>query len=341
MKFSSLRKVFLRFLYPSIAFVFLASAFFWPGGLDPLHLFELIWTGSLGDGYAISETLVKATPILWCALAVAIPAQLGLVSIGAEGQMYLGAIGGFTFVIAFPHQTSSIMIPGMIACAGIAGGCWGFVPGWLKAKLDLNETVLSLLLNFVAIDLLDYLIHGPWLAPDSGNWPKTVPFPKDAVLAPLFTGYRVHYGLLGALFVAFALYFIARWSRWGVISEVLRHNPGLAPQIGVKYRRWVIVLMAVGGVLAGIGGIGEASAVQSRLESHFLSSYGLSGYLVTWLSQHHFLRILPFSVLVAVLLSAADGLQLSAQLPASTALILQGILFISVVAFGAWKREAV
>jgi simple sugar transport system permease protein len=319
-------------------FVVVAGAFFWPSGLSPYQLFVMLATGAFGSDYAFSETLVKATPILWCALAVAVPAQLGLLSLGAEGQMYMGAISGGGLVLALRNEPGWVLIPGMLLCGAVAGGIWGAIPGWFKTRLNISEVIVSMLLNFIAIDILDYLIHGPWKAPHSSNWPETASFPDAAILPPVLSAYRVHVGLIGALVMTAAFYFIFRWTRWGLISRVLMSNPHLAAQVGVSHSKWIMLLLAGGGALAGIGGMAEASAIQNRLETQFLPGYGLNGFLVAWLAGHDFRWIVPLSLVMAAILSLADTLQLSAQFPASSALILQGFFFISVLAFN-WARK--
>ena len=325
-------------LLAGASFVALAGLFFWPIGLPPWQLFGLVWQGAFGDGYALSETLVKATPVLWCAIAVAIPAQLGLISIGAEGQMYVGAIAGAGWVFMTATVSPPMVLIGMLFWGALGGFVWGFVPGWMRAKLNINETLVSLLLNFVAVDILDYLIHGPWKAPEATNWPQSVTFPECTVLPSIVEGYRTHVGLIAAALLSVLLYFFFAKTRWGLITEVLRHNPRLARTCGVSLERYLIVLMAAGGLVAGLGGISEAAAIQTRLESHFLPGYGLSGYLVSWLAHHDFRWLFPLSVMMGAILSSADVLQLSAHLPSSAALILQGLLFGVLVAAGRFQK---
>ncbi len=324
----------------ALGFIIITAIFFWSSMGSPLEFFQVLLKGAFADGYAISETLVKATPVLWCALAVAVPAKLGLVSIGAEGQMYAGSLVGAGYALFAPHQPAWILLPMMALLAAAGGGAWGALAGVLKARFSINETVISMLLNFVAVDLVDYLIHGPWMAADSGNWPQTASFPEAAILPAINHNYRTHVGLLVAIPVAVMIGIIFKRTRWGLEIQLLHSNPRIAPQAGLNYSRYIIGLMAVGGMLAGLGGIGEASAIQNRLESHFLPSYGLSGYLVAWLAGHDFFWIIPLSIGMGAILTSADTLQLFAKLPASSALILQGILFSCCVGFMARGREA-
>jgi simple sugar transport system permease protein len=301
--------------------------------------FAMLVKGAFGDGYAFSETLVKATPTLWCALAVAVPAQLGLISIGAEGQMYAGAIGGGGLVLLLPHQSSWVLLPLMLACGAAGGAAWASVAGSLKARFGINETVVSMLQNFIAINLLEYLIHGPWMAPNSGNWPQTAEFPSAAVLPPIVSGLRTHVGLFGAVAAAGVLWFIAGKTRWGLSVKVLMSNPKVAGQAGLNHAAYIVGAMAIGGGLAGLGGIMEASAVQNRLESGFLQGYGISGYLVSWLAGHDFRWIVPMSLVMGAILTTADTLQLSAGLPASSAMILQGVLFACILGWTSYARS--
>jgi len=286
-----------------VTFVAVTALLFGRATPSVTGFFAMLWKGAFGDGYALSETLVKATPTLWCALAVAVPAQLGLVSIGAEGQMYAGAIAGAGAVFLFPHQPAWLLLPLMLAAAALSGGCWGSAAGWLKARFGINETVVSMLQNFIAINLLEYLIHGPWIAANSGNWPETAEFPQAAILPPIVAGLRTHVGIFGAVAAAAALWFVARHTR------------------------------------SGLGGIMEASAVQNRLESAFLQGYGISGYLVSWLAGHDFLLIVPMALVMGAILTSADTLQLNAALPASSAIIIQGVLFTCILGWTSFVRS--
>ncbi len=339
MKLSAVLVSFRTWILAIVSFAGLCLLFFWPAGLPPMQLFTLIWQGSFGDPYAVSETLVKATPILWCAMAIAIPAQLGLISIGAEGQMYMGAIFGAAWIFLTMSAPPFVIIPGMLFFGAAGGFAWGMIPGFLKAKVNINETLVSLLLNFVAVDLLDYLIHGPWKAPEATNWPQTVAFPDATVLPAIEPGYRTHVGLIAAILASLLLHFLFSKTRWGLITRVLNNNPRLAPQCGVNLSLYIMVLMGAGGLVAGLGGIGEAAAIQNRLESHFLPGFGLSGYLVSWLARHDFRWLLPLSVMMGAILASADALQLSAHLPSSSALILQGFLFGVLVAVGRLRKR--
>jgi simple sugar transport system permease protein len=311
-----------------ILFVLFISLFFKISGQSPLPLLEKLINAAFGSPYSWSETLVKTTPILLCAIATALPARLGLISVGAEGQMYVGALVGTAPVLAFLQQPVWVVLPLMLLGAGLGGALWSGIPGWLKARMGVNETISTLLLNYVAILLVNFAVYGPWKDPASLGWPATVSFP-DAAKLPTFFNTRVHLGLVIGIGIALLFHVLLTYSRWGLELRVMRSNRKVSTAAGLKYGRTVIWVMAIAGSIAGLAGIFEASMIQGRLQSDLSVSYGLSGFLVAWLAGQDFVSILLISLLVGGLSASADALQLFAQFPSSSALVMQGLLFTS------------
>lgn len=323
-----------------VGFVLVTMAFFAVNGRAPLNLFIEMVKGGFGDGYSFSETLVKTSPILLTALAIALPARLGLISVGAEGQLYLGALFGTGAVLLAFDQPGWLLMPLMLAGAMLGGALWGAIPGLMKTRLGVNETISTLLLNYVGILLVSFVVHGPWKNPDSLGWPATVEFPEGAIL-PQFFDTRVHMGLIFGIVAAVILHILVTHSRWGLSLQVSRSNPRVGATAGISYEKNVLVVMAIGGLLAGLAGIAEASVIQNRLQDGLATGYGLTGFLVAWLAGQHFLRIIPLSILMGGLMASADSLQLYAQLPKASADILQALLFIIVLAVGGlWYRRS-
>lgn len=323
-----------------IGFVLVTMAFFAINGRAPLNLFIEMVKGGFGDGYSFSETLVKTSPILLTALAIALPARLGLISVGAEGQLYLGALFGTGAVLLAFDQPGWLLMPLMLAGAMLGGALWGAIPGLMKTRLGVNETISTLLLNYVGILLVSFVVHGPWKNPDSLGWPATVEFPEGAIL-PQFFDTRVHMGLIFGIVAAVILHVLVTHSRWGLSLQVSRSNPRVGATAGISYEKNVLIVMAIGGLLAGLAGIAEASVIQNRLQDGLATGYGLTGFLVAWLAGQHFLRIIPLSILMGGLMASADSLQLYAQLPKASADILQALLFIIVLAVGGlWYRRS-
>jgi general nucleoside transport system permease protein len=323
-------------LVPALAmigiFFLAAAAFFVIIGKPPLATFTDMVMFAVGDSYSLSETLVKTTPILLCALATLLPARLGLVSVGAEGQLFMGAIFGTAVMLAWRNAPMALLVPAMLA-GGIAGGAiWGLVPGVLRGRLDVNETITTLLLNYVAALLVNALVYGPWKDPGNLGWPATIAFPTASL--GTFFGTRVHAGLLFALVIAAVLGVVLARSRWGLELAILRGNAKVGRMIGLSFSRQAMVVMALGGAFGGLAGICETAAIQGRLQPGISVGYGLTGFLVAWLSGHNPVVAIPVSFLVGGLIAAGDSLQLFAKVPAASATILQGLLFATALAVG-------
>jgi simple sugar transport system permease protein len=326
-------------LAAALGFFALGSIFFLLVGQPPLATFAAMLKGAFGDGYSISETLVKVAPILICATAAALPARLGLISVGGEGQFYFGAMLGTGFVLAFPGSPTWVMLPGMLMAAAAGGALWGLVPAFLKARLSVNETITTLLLNYVAALLVDFLVYGPWKDPNNLGWPATISFPAAAKIPALF-GTRAHLGIVIGVAAALTLHALTARTRWGMSLRLLRSNRKVAEGIGLRFGRQALLVVCLGGMLAGMAGICETSAIQGRLQSGISNGMGFSGFLAAWMAGQDFLRILPLSLLLGGLLASADSLQMIAGLPSSASLVLQGLLFACVLAAGRLRKGA-
>ncbi len=314
-----------------VAFLIAANIFFLAIGRPPFATLGQMVLYAFGDSYSLSESLVKATPILLCALATILPAKLGLITVGGEGQLYFGALTGTAVVVSYPGGPFWLLLPAMLI-AGIAGGAlWSAFAGALRARCSVNETISTLLLNYVAVLLVNFAVYGAWKDPASLGWPATIQFPKGAVVPALF-GTRVHAGLLVAIAVAILLHVAVTYTRWGIELRVLAGNRKVGAMVGLRFTRQAILVMALGGALAGFAGICETSAIQGRLQSGISVGYGLTGFLVAWLSGQNFLRAIPIAILIGGLIAAGDALQLYAKIPSDSATILQGLLFVAALA---------
>ncbi len=321
-----------------LVFLALASGFFLLIGHSPGTMFFEIAHAAAGSTYAIGESLLRATPILLCALATLVPARLGLISVGAEGQFYMGAIAGTGVMLAWSGPPE-LLLPAVLL-GGMAGGAaWALVPALLRNAAGVNETIATLMLNYVAALAVTWLVYGAWKSPQSQGWPATIEFPAVAQL-PTLADSRVHAGLLVALAVAALLHVLLDRTRWGLGLDVLCSNPQLEAVTGLSLGRNVLVTMAIGGALAGLAGIAETSVVQGRLQPDLSQGAGLSGFLVAWLAGNRVGRTVWLSLLVGALLASGDGLQMSAGVPSSVTLVVQGLLFVAVLGVPARWRHA-
>jgi general nucleoside transport system permease protein len=318
--------------FPGVLFLLVCGSFFILVGKSPFVLFPTIFGAAFGSTYAWTETLLKTAPILLCAIATVLPAKLGLISVGAEGQFYLGALIGTVPVLALSQAPQWVLMPLMVICAALGGALWAGLTGLLKARLEVNETISTLLLNYVAILLLNYAVYGPWKDPSNLGWPATAPFP-DAAKLPTIGSSRLHLGLGIGLLAALFLYGLLTRSRWGLSLQLLQSNQKLAQGAGLRFGRQVVLVMVIAGAMAGIAGIAETSMIQGRLQPNLSNGYGLSGFLVAWMAGQHFLKIVPLSILVGGLAASTDSLQLFAGLPSSSAFVMQGILFSCTLAY--------
>lgn len=314
-----------------VLFVVLAALFFLMIGQPPLSTMRDLVTFAFGDGYSLSESLVKATPILFCALAAILPAKLGLISVGGDGQLYLGALLGTGVVLALNDQPAVILMPMMLLGAAVGGAIMALIAGGLRAVFGVNETITTLLLNYVGLLLVNYVVYGPWKDPANLGWPATIAFPDAAVLPFLFDT-RAHAGLIIALGLAILLHVVFGRGRLALQLTVLRDNERVGRMAGLSFARMALITMAIGGAIAGLAGIAEASAIQGRLQPGLSLGYGLTGFLVAWLSGHDFLKAVPLAILIGGLLAAGDTLQLFAKVPAASVIILQGLLFAAMLA---------
>lgn len=309
-----------------LAFVLATLAFFAVLGKPPLAMIVSLVQYAAGDFYSLSQTLAKTAPILLCALAAAVPGRLGLISVGAEGQLHAGAIAGTAVVLLAPGLPVFAMIPVMLLAGAAGGAAYGYIPGLLRARIDINETIVTLVLNYVTVLLVSALVFGPWRDPASQGWPATMKFPPAAVL-PALHGTRIHLGLLLGIVLAIALHLFFTRGKAAQQIRILAGNRKVGETFGLDFGFWVVALMMLGGAMAGLAGIAEVSAIQGRLQPSISLGYGLTGFLVAWLSRHQPLIILPVSLVVGGLVAASDGLQLFAKVPAASAVVLQGLLF--------------
>jgi simple sugar transport system permease protein len=288
-----------------------------------------ILRSGFGDRLGITESLTRAIPLILTALAAAVPARAGLFNIGAEGQLVAGAAGATLVALFWSPSIHAFVLPLMLLVAMVFGALWALIPGMLRGFWNVNEVLVSLMLNYVAILLLEHLVHGPWKDSAALGWPYTAQFPAWAVL-PRFGATNVHLGLLFGVIAALVLFAGDRLTRWGFGLRFIRTNARAAEYGGLRIGVYFALTMAVGGALAALAGAGEASVIQGRLRPGISAGYGYDGFLIAWLARNDFRLIVPVAVVVAALYSGADALQITSALPSSTVDIFIGLLFLSI-----------
>jgi len=333
---TGLRPVTSRVLIPLrlaglTALAFLAvGAFLLLFGRNPIRAYAAIFGGAFGSAYGVSEVVVRAIPLMLCAVATAIPARIGLLNVGAEGQLHAGALAATGGALALGFLPRPVLLPTLVLL-GLAGGAAGaFVPAVLRLVANVNETISTLLLNYVIVLLVEYTVRGPWKDPMSYNWPFTPEFPESARLG-FYGGTRIHAGLWFALVAIALFYLVLRRTRWGYEIRVLGDNPEAAVRAGIRFGGYVLLTMGVGGALAGLAGMAEVCAIQGRLRPGISSGFGYTGFLVSWLALHHPLGIIVMALLLGVLSVGGDMVQISLGLPSSTVSIIMALIFFVVL----------
>jgi general nucleoside transport system permease protein len=305
-------------------------------GVDPLAAFRAIFSTSIfGGPYALSDTSVKATPLLLCGLGCAVAFRARLWNVGAEGQLLLGAwaatgVASFWLPTGVPRP---ILLALMAVAAMAAGGLWGAIAGALRAYLNVSEIISSLMLVYVAQRLLSYFIFGPWSErgfPLTPTFPVAAHLPRLSDLAgrfPSLAGLTVHLGLAVGLLLCLALHLALRRSVWGFELRVLGDSAPAARYIGLQTERQVLWTMALSGALSGLAGMIEVAGVVRRLQDRFSPGYGFVAIAVAWLG-----RLDPWGVLLAALLFAALLVGAKEVQPSGIATMLQGVIMLTVVA---------
>lgn len=295
-------------------------------GNNPIAVYRIMFDGAFGSAYGISETVVKAIPLMLAALAVSLAFRMQLWNIGAEGQFYMGAFGATWVALNYPGWPAYVLLPAMFLAGFLTGGLWGFIPAIPKALFKVNETISTLLFNYIAILWVDYLVYGPWKDPKGMNFPLTAPFSEGAIL-PAFGKSRIHYGLVIAIVIAIILYIILKYTKWGYEIRVSGESQRAASYSGMNVVRNVLLVMFISGGIAGIAGMTEVSGIIQRLQHGISPGYGYTAIIIAWLARLNPWAILVVSFLMGGLLVGGYSLQTSG-LSASIVSMLQGaILF--------------
>jgi general nucleoside transport system permease protein len=294
-------------------------------GKDPLRAYIDTIVYVFGNAYGFSELLVRMIPLLLTAVAVALPTRIGLINVGGEGQLYVGAWLATAGALAFQDWPAIVLLPALTVLGFVGGGLWALIAGLLRALRLVNETISTLLLNYLAPMIVSFFIFGPWRDPESSSYPQSPAF-VDAARLPGLLHTRVNAGLLYAL-VCLVLYWILMTrTYWGLQMRAIGGNPEAARQLGVPVFRIMLAVMFIAGGVAGLAGMVEVTAIQGRLVSELSPGYGFIGFLVSWLAGTRALGIVVMSFLFAVISSAGDILQITQGLPFAVVNILMAVV---------------
>jgi simple sugar transport system permease protein len=297
-------------------------------GKSPLQFFQLLWQGGFGTAFSWQNTLVRAAPLIFTALCVAVPARLGMVIIGGEGALVLGGFMAAAVAIPFIGWASPFLVmPLMFVSAALAGAIWiGFV-GVLRHYRGVNETIASLLLYYIAVAIMNFFVEGALRDPANPNKPSTKTI-GDANMVGDIPGVGVHWGLAVGIVLAIALWVLMNRTKFGFAARITGGNVRAARAQGLPVGRLIVTSCAIAGACAGLAGYFEVAAIQGKANASIAAGYGFTGILVAFLAKQNPLAIIPVSIFLGGIAAAGGLIQRRMGMPDATVQVLMGLMFV-------------
>ena len=300
-------------------------------GKNPLDLYFYMYQGAFGTWFSWQNTLTRAAPLILTALCTALPAQLGMVIIGGEGALLIGALSATSVALAMPWAPPLVVQAAMVCAGVIGGGLWITLSGALRQYRGVNETISSLLLVYIGLAVLNHLVEGLMRDPASLNKPSTREIGAANMIGSI-PGTDVHWGLVFGLVAAFASYILIYHTVFGFAARVAGGNIRAAKIVGLGVNKLILTICFLAGGAAGLAGMIEVAAVQGRTNANLAAGYGFTGILVAFLARHNPLAIIPVAILLGGISASGGLLQRRLGLPDASVLVLQGIIFVFVLA---------
>lgn len=314
---------------------------------DPVEGFQAMFEGAFGSGDALVSTAIKATPLLLVGVGITIAFRANVINIGAEGQMVLGGLFSTAVAIWLGDLPAYIMLPSVLIAGFVGGAAWGAIPGFLKAYYGVNEILSTIMLNIVAVQLMNYLLRGPLI--DPGEIERGTRIPQTERLAegadlPLFFSDRLTIGPLIAIVAAFAAYILLWRTPLGYRLRAVGQNMDASLYAGIPVKRTIVLALTLSGAMAGLAGailvFGSEShrMVTDGSTAGFTGSAGFNGIVAALFGGLHPLWTIPASFLFGGLLVGGNALQRAVQVPSALILALNGLVVVFVVSTDRYKR---
>ena len=297
-------------------------------GFQPLQVYMAMVDGAFGSGYRISQTVINTIPLVILSLGIAIAFRMKFWNIGAEGQILMGGFFGSYFAYHFTTLPKPLLLLLMLLAGTVGGALWAFFPAWLKAKFHANESITTLMLNYVALKWIEYLASGPWKDPTALGYPRMPRFDEQAILPNLF---GVHIGWVIAVILVVVVYLFLNYSKKGFEIAILGESENTARYAGININRTVLLAVCLSGALCGLTGIIQASAVNNELSSTLANGIGYTAIITTWLSGLSAPVIVIVCTLFAALTQGASYIQTAFGIPAAAASIIQALILFFVL----------
>jgi simple sugar transport system permease protein len=290
-----------------------------------------MYRGAFGTWFSWQNTLTRAAPLILTALCTALPAQLGMVVIGGEGAFVIGGLAAAATGLALAGGPPLAVQLAMAASGMAAGGCWIALAGGLRHYRGVNETIASLLLVYIAIAILNHLVEGPMRDPASLNKPSTHAIAAADMIGSI-PGTDIHWGLAFGIVAALLAYVLVHHTVFGFAARIAGGNLRAAKVVGLSVGRLVLTMCFLGGAAAGLAGMVEIAAVETRASANLATGFGTTGILVAFLARQNPLAIIPVAILLGGIGASGGLIQRRLGLPDASVLVLQGIIFLMVLA---------
>jgi simple sugar transport system permease protein len=300
-------------------------------GLSPLDVYATLFQGAFGTRFSIEHTLTQAAPLMLTALCTALPARAGLLVIGGEGALVIGGVVTVLVGVSLAGAAAPLAIAAMCAAGALSGGLWIGAAGALRHWRGVNETISTLLLNYIAIAIMNHLVTGPIRDFGQVLKPASWPIGADFMIGEL-PGTSIHWGLGFGLVACLAAWVLMRHTTFGFAVDILGGNARAARMAGLPIGALILITSVLGGATAGLAGAIEIIAVHGFASTSLAVGYGYTGILVAFLARQNPLAVTVVAILLGGISASGGLLQRRFGLPDAATLVLQGLLFVAVLA---------
>jgi simple sugar transport system permease protein len=312
---------------------------------NPIVAYSAMLQGAFGSISGLSQSLVKATPLLLVGLGVCIAFRASVINVGGEGQIILGSIAGTWMALTFPDLPRALLIPACMTVGFIAGAFWGFIPGLLKARFKVNEILSTIMMNAIALQFMNFLLQGPMMDPEgiqAGTFlAQSARLPESSWLARLVPRTQLHSGVYVALAFAILVYIFLWRTTIGYQIRAVGLNPNASRYSGINVPFNQMLSLTIAGGLSGLAGVIEVMGVHRRILEGLTGGYGFTGIVAALLGSLHPLGIVPASVLFGGLLVGANTMQRAVQIPAALINAILGLIVLFVSGSALWIHQII
>ncbi len=327
-------KKILRTIAPVLAMLVLFGAFLLTQGVNPLETYWNMITSTLTSSYGIGEVILKATPFVLVAVATSISAKAGLVNVGGEGQLMIGALFSTWAAVFWLGGLPAILGLPLMAIAGMLGGMvWSGIAALLKVKANMNETITTVIMNYIATNVVSIAVYGKLKDPEAFSWPMSPKVSASLELPVLFG--KVNIGFIIALLAAVGAWAVIRYTKTGFWMRVIGGNAKAAESAGIAVKRIQLLAMLASGAIAGLAGMIEIAGVEGRLRTTTGKNYGYLGFLAAWMAWNNPLAAIITALIIGFLSVSGSVLEFSSGLPSSATQILMAMVLIAIL----WKGK--